>query len=126
MQELTELLNKVLDQASYFLKEYGEFYPFAIVLRADGTLQPFNVYEGEEHPSPAEYLKELEKVLRSGYDQYDYNSFAIGINATATKNGKKTDVIQIKLNYQGEDYENSFVPYEIKNGSVELYDMYTE
>lgn len=122
---MTKLLDQVLNQASSFLKEFGEFYPFAIVIRSDGTLQPFSLYEGKEHPSPDKYLKELENVLRSGFDLYDYDSFAIGINTTVNKAGNKIDTIRIKLNYQRVDYEDCFVPYEINNGTIDLLDMYT-
>ncbi|MEM7110359.1 MAG: hypothetical protein AAF519_19180 [Bacteroidota bacterium] len=126
MKEITELIDAVLNHATHFLKEHGEFYPFAIIRKTDGTLQPFNIYEGEEYPSPTELLKQLKKVLDEGFDQYGYDSFAIGINVTVTRDGEKKDAIQIKLNHKKEYYEDSFVPYDVVGDSVELFDLYTE
>jgi len=122
---MTELINAVLDHASHLLKSYGEFYPFAIIRKVDGTLQPLNTYEGKEKPSASEHLNQLEKTLQSSFDKYEYDSFGIGVNTSVSKNGEREDVILIRINFEGEDYEDSFVPYKNIEGSIELYDMYT-
>ena len=123
--QITPLLNKTIEHASFFLKEYKEFYPFAIVRKKGGVLTPLNIFEGDDHPSSTHLLQELERLLESGFEKYEYDAFAIGIDVTVTRFGQKHDAIQIKLNWTGEYYEDCFVPYEVKESSVELFDVYT-
>lgn len=126
MSETSEILKMVLDHASFFLKEYGSFYPFAIVRQRDDVLKPLNIFEGDDIPSSTDLLNKLETVLESSFDRYGYDAFAIGIDVTVTRYGQKEDTIQIKFNDKGEYYEDCFVPYKIDSGSVELFDLYTE
>ena len=89
--------------------------------------QSFNLYEGDDRPDPKKYLSQLEKILKMSFRKYDYNSFVIGVNAKITMNGNTHDAILIKLNFEGKEYESSYLPYEIlEDKSVKYYDLETD
>lgn len=124
---LDRILAYVVKLAKFHLEKRGEFFPFGVILRNDDELQSFNFYEGEDRPDPKEYLNQLEEILKTSFEKYDYNSFGIGVNAAININGNAHDAILIKLNFEGRGYENSYLPYEIlEDKTVKYYDLETD
>ncbi|MDN5215974.1 hypothetical protein QQ020_28105 [Fulvivirgaceae bacterium BMA12] len=122
-QILGDLLQGVIDQAKYFLREHLEFYPVSVALNNKNKIQAIALYEGEDKPKTSEYLKRLEKFLETEYD-----SFGIGVNVQIQNadHDKPIDAIEIKLWYKGENYQSCFLPYQFNaNGSIEYGELYS-
>lgn len=118
---INNLFIDTLKLAKTFLQEMGEFYPCATALDENGIVHPIE-YENGEYPNTEQYLKEFETELNTRFETY-----AIGINVTVTKNGEKYDAIQIRIIYEGVEYESCFIPYKIlKNGKFQYEEVYCE
>jgi|GEM_PF-660108 len=89
-----ELVENIIWQADYFLKEIGEFYPFASVINRKGTLKPLGILLEKEKPEAAEVLKELYQVLESGLEKGEYQAYAIGINVLLDREKLNKDVLE--------------------------------
>ncbi len=83
---MEELVENIIWQADYFLKESGEFYPFASTLNQKGEIKPLGILLENDKPSPFEVLDELDKVLKKGKEKGIYKAFAIGVNVSLVAN----------------------------------------
>jgi len=85
---LQELVENIIYQADYFLKECGEFYPFASVWNKNDEIKPLGILLPNDHPNPEVVIQELNRVLKSGKELKEYKAYAIGIN-TSLKRGEE-------------------------------------
>ena len=94
-----KLKDNITFQAKNYLKEFGSFYPFGVVIEANGELRPTSVYFGEEHPSNEDVLKNLEKALKKGIENNSYKAVAIGVDVLTIPPDKqeKIDAIEIRV-----------------------------
>ncbi len=127
---MTLLIRNLLDNSKHLLEEFGEFYPFAMVVNSEGTVQPLNYFDGNNTPKADEYFRKLQYSLlqkdSEGFTLYKSYGIAIDANINDSPTGKTKEVVRIKLTYNQEPYEDCFVPYIIdKRGKVHFQDMHT-
>ena len=118
---IKEIISKLLEHSERLLDEYGEFYPFSFVRNLDKSVVLLNVYSGQDYPNATEHLEQLESKL-----QEEYSTYGIAINSLIKNELQESmSIILIKLCIEGQDYEDSYVPYNLKSGLVELGDLTT-
>ena len=86
-----EILKNIKDQASYFLKHAGEFFPFATVVDKDHQLKPLSVYFGVEHPTSQAVFEQLETGILKGINAGNYISAAIGLDVIMKNENQKEE-----------------------------------
>lgn len=128
-EDLVERLKEnVIFQAQHYLKEFGEFYPFAAVIESNGELKPTSVYFGEENPVSIDVISNLEKALQKGIKDNGYKAVAICVDVmTIPPYGKqKMDAIEIRIDQEKSDNLNFYIPYEkLESGEYKFYDIFT-
>ena len=109
-----ELIQDVVRQAKIFLKELGEFYPFASFF--DNEIRQLSLFE-EDISDINEYIHQLKEYLDKKIDEKEIKAYAIckNVNVKQKKSDNPKDCIEIKINYLGEEYESCFIPYGISN-----------
>jgi len=76
---MEKLIQNIVDQADYYLKHAGEFFPFGAVITKTGEIRPVSVLLDHERPDAAEVLDGLLKQLSSGLAAGDYLAVGIGL-----------------------------------------------
>src|ERR1700712_4189928 len=95
---MQELVENIIRQADYFLKEQGEFYPFATVISKNGEIRPLGLLLEDNYPESEDVIEHLEKLLDQGISRGEYQSAAIGINVMMKKNQKyESEALEIRL-----------------------------
>jgi len=119
---LEDLIENIIWQADYFLKESGEFYPFASVIHPSGEIKPLGVLLDKDKPSPEEVLQELEKVLKIGKNEGFYLAYAICINMSITEPlSPSHDALEIRVHLQKDgDGQIWRIPYIFQEDSREV------
>ncbi len=120
-----KLIENIIWQADYFLKECGEFYPFATVIDANGELKPLGILLKEEKPSPEQVIAELNIVLSQGKIEGIYKEYAIGINISLyLGEGLRKDAIEIRLSLEkGKELKNTLSEAIPINQITEIYQV---
>ncbi len=120
-EDVEQLMNEGMDFATKMLRQHGEFYPFGVVRKADGTVQHVGASDGREHPPSTALIK----LLRDSYRQeavagrYAATAMFYDVRVTPTGIAAKTDAIQVELEHRGGYYANVFFPYKRgANGEV--------
>jgi hypothetical protein len=96
------LLNAALPFAQRMLKEHGEFYPYAVTLRADGTTAMVAGYDGRERPPSLEIIDILKGGLRADAAAHKIVASAIvsDVLTADPSTGAKTDAISVALDHR--------------------------
>lgn len=85
-----EVLKKnILDQATYFLEEADEFFPFGATIDKNDNLKPVGISLEEDDPNAIEVLKKLETALTERIDKYECQYAAIGLDVYINTNTSK-------------------------------------
>lgn len=103
---IKKLVENIIWQADYFLKECGEFYPFASVISRNGEIKPLGILLENDKPSPEEVLKELTQVLQSGLVQKEYKAFAIGINTSFISESNLSENVKMDKNLESKEFKD--------------------
>lgn len=118
---IAPLVENIIRQADYFLKECNEFYPFATVIGRKGEIKPFGILLENDRPHPEIVLKELQKVLASGLSLGEYQAYAIGINVSLNQEKSVQDAIEIRI-FPGSELnpETLYLPYTLDRQTREI------
>jgi hypothetical protein len=127
-KEIELLKQNIIKQATYFIKEYGEFYPFGFIIDSKNHLKPTNVYLGKENPSTLEVIENLERAYKVGIELQNYIavSICVDVKVVPPTMNEKIDALEIRLNTNEKESENIYVPYKLlPDGEVQFYDSYS-
>ena len=80
VSNLQAVLKYCFEFSETMLIDSGEFYPFAAVVKKDGTFEAIGLSNGEEHPSPAELYSMGESVLRRRASSREIIAAALAVN----------------------------------------------
>lgn len=117
-----ELVENIIRQADFLLKEQGEFYPFATVLSRNGEIRPLGLLLDTEHPEAEQVIEQLDMLLDKGIRMGEYQSAAMGINVILkTDNAYTSEALEIRIK-PGPDLTGKTLclPYELNRESGEL------
>lgn len=112
------LIYHAINQAKTFLNEFEEFYPFASILNAESSIQPYFLYMDGDIDME-EYSSQLKKCLQSDLDSGAIMSYAMATNVRAKLNDidDVMDAIEIQLSNNGNNLFY-YMPYEIKENGI--------
>jgi hypothetical protein len=116
------LLNAALPFAQKMLREHGEFYPYAVTLRADGTTAMVAGYDGREKPPSLDIIDLLKRGLRADAGAHKIIASAIvsDVLTTDSSTGLKTDAISVALDHRDHYSVVVLLRYKLKNSSLEV------
>jgi hypothetical protein len=118
---IEEIVNNIKKQATFFLIDSGEFYPFGSKLLNDNNIVPVGVFIENDNDSQ-EIIHLLEIDAKESFLKERIICFALGINGVERKKINKTEVsnevLIIRITYDGEEWYQNTYPYEVKNNIV--------
>lgn len=119
---MQELVENIIRQADFLLKEQGEFYPFATVISRSGELRPLGLMLDSEHPDARLVIEQLELLLEKGIRVGEYLSAAMGINVIVNKDNQySSDALEIRIKPGQDKAEKTLcLPYHFDKTSGEL------
>ncbi len=119
---MQELVENIIRQADFLLKEQGEFYPFATVLSRNGEIRPLGLLLDTEHPEAEQVIEQLDMLLEKGIRMGEYQSAAMGINVVLnTDNVYTSEALEIRIKPGPDLTEKTLcLPYELNRESGEL------
>lgn len=118
--DVEELMNAGIPFAEQMLREHGEFFPFAVARRDDGTITAVATAEAEEQPEAAEVLEQVTLALRQGAEAGDYVATAVFVDVTAALGeDEETDAVRAGLEHQEGYCVTVLFPYQrAEDGTV--------
>ncbi|PWV56222.1 hypothetical protein [Chitinophaga sp. S165] len=120
---IDSLRKLIIDQATAFLKEAGEFYPFGAAMDKNDELRPIGIYWGEEHPDSKEMIDRLSEALWNGIVRGDYKMAAMGIDvyiSDDSSNGK-TSAVEIRVVHHDGKVVRYYLPYKLTSSNDPVY-----
>jgi hypothetical protein len=116
------LLNAALPFAQKMLKEHGEFYPYAVTLRADGTTAMVAGYDGREKPPSLDIIGLLKSGLRADAAAHKIIASAIvsDVLTTDPSTGVKTDAISVALDHRDHYSVVVLLRYTLRDSSLNV------
>lgn len=94
---MQKLVENVIRQADFLLKEQGEFYPFATVISSSGELVPLGLTLDTEHPDASLVLDLLKKSITEGIKHGKFSTGAIAANVSIGGLTNFSDGLQIEI-----------------------------
>jgi len=126
-EQLEVLMNEGIPLAEKMLREQGEFFPFGMVQKADGSVQQIGASDGREHPPPKDVAELLGRAFRRGAESGDYAATAIFMDVRTTPPGgsAKVDAVQVGLEHRSGYCVDVFFPYQRSaDGTVKWGDLF--
>lgn len=111
--DLDRLAGQLIDLAKQRLTELGQFYPFAAVVQADGTLAQLNYNPPGRAPLVARFIEALKESVRNGAREGQFRAAGICFLAQAACPPDKriSDAICLQLHDAGGTSMDYFLPY---------------
>ena len=124
-EEIQELLNFLLPHAERMLNEHGEFYPYAVALDSDGTMEAVTPDVETDDPDVGDVLVALHEGLREQAAEGAIRASAIAADVTLTDpdSGKTTDAVQVELDHADGDPVDIYVPYESAGDGIKFGEL---
>ena len=126
-QQVEELMNEGIAFAERMLREHGEFFPFGIVRKSDGSIQHVGAWDGREQPPSTDLIELINQGFRTGADSGEYVATAIFFDVLTTPPGSsaKTDAVQVGLEHRSGYCVNVFFLYSRSpDGVVEFGELF--
>lgn len=113
-EQVEELMNEGMSFAERMLRDRGEFFPFGLVRKSDGSIQYVNAANGREAPPSKDLIHLVDQGFRSGAESGEYAATAIFIDVLTTPPGtsSKTDAVQVGLEHRSGYCVDVFIPYQ--------------
>ena len=108
--DLDQLLGASVEAAVELLSRDGEFYPFALALKADGQVISPAIDPGSEHPTADHVVDLLVEALRSNREELRASSLCSDVRIRSAS-GEERDAIRIELEAPQADPLVVVVPY---------------
>ena len=121
--DLDPLLDDALQAACHFLEKNGEFFPFGVVLTADGARRHVEGWTGTEQPPPAEVIDLLLRGFRHGAARLEYRATALvrDVRVKDSELGTTTDAVCVTLEHQDGTSINCYLPYVPSEAGAPTY-----
>ncbi len=126
-EQAEELMNEGIAFAERMLREHGEFFPFGVVRKADGSIQLVGASDGQEQPPSQALINLLNQGFRKGAQAGDYTATAIFYDVLITPPGSpaKSDAVQVGLEHRSGYCVNVFFPYQrSSDGTVQFGELF--
>jgi hypothetical protein len=121
------LLDEGLQTAIYFLEKNGEFFPFGIAMKPDGSIAHVQGYTGDECPPSQEVIDLLLRGFKTGATSGDYKSTALISDVRISLDGDtKSDAICVTVEHADDQPVTCFLPYTNANGAFEFGEIIAE
>lgn len=115
IKELTE--QYFIKQATRFLTEFGEFYPFAATINLNNEMEPVGVsFNDDDYPDAEDVVTEFENTLKAQFNNKAILSAAICTDITFTSDDdeeEEIDALHIRYQNSARDSVDVFVTYAI-------------
>jgi len=120
MNEISDKVAEILKrQATLFLLDAGEFYPFGTCINSTDKVVPVGAYFENDHPLSQEVIELLEKGLIHGVQKGEYKIAALAIDITIRENNVTYDAIETRFFEPGKEVYKKLFKYIIKDDTVE-------
>ena len=95
MNDIGKLLDSTLPFVEKLLKKYGEFFPVASGIKADGSVAQVGTYDGDEKPLSQKLITDFKTAFKAGRN--DYRAVTIFYNVSVVNPGtaQKVDAIAV-------------------------------
>lgn len=120
------LINALKLQAEMFLKEFGEFFPFATAIGLNNEVIPISIYSEDEKPESITVINELEKAIMYFENKKRYKIVGICTDVLfkLDDNHMKTDALELRIDGVGLNRINIYITYKIENNHIEFGEIY--
>lgn len=111
--ESKAILNAI-EQAQVFLREMGEFFPYATVIEPDGEVRPLALYAEGDELDPIWMSGKLHELLEKELDQGKIDGYVICVNVLVREpdNGIKVDAASLQLVQRGHHTVTYYLKYQ--------------
>jgi hypothetical protein len=118
------LLDHAVHQGKVFLQEFGEFYPYASVVKSNGAVAGYSLY-AEEVSDIRVYADELERLLRQDLAEKKISGYCLGMNVRARLAGHNdiVDAIELRIVQELMPPGLYYLPYEKVDDEVQFMDI---
>ena len=116
---IDELINFTKLQASEFLVNAGEFFPFGTYVNADGEIIPCGAWIEDENDRPQSdgLIKLLEDYFNKHTATGKMKCAVIAVDVFLNKNGEKKDAIQMRF-FEGTKRFTRYIKYVITHEDI--------
>jgi hypothetical protein len=111
----------IKQQATLFLLDGEEFYPFGTYIDMSGQVKPIGAYLEDNNPSTSHLISMLENYLKQKIDDKTLKIGVIAINVAISENGSTQDAIEMRLYKPNIEIERRYLKYHIKDKQVEFF-----
>lgn len=111
-----DLIDLMLSQATKFLEEMGEFFPYGSVLKSDNTLGTLGIYnDNDDDFNAIKAIGILSDDIKKSIHNNEVLIGAIGIDVTVNGN---ENAIMIKVTNDGDKWQERCFLYTFKDNIV--------
>jgi hypothetical protein len=116
MTDIESLIEKTLPFIKTLLKTYGEFFPVASGIKADGSFVMLKPYEESENPPSDKLVMDFKKAFIKDAGEYRAITIFYDVLVTKHRTGLKTDALAICAEAKEAGLSHTyFYPYKITN-----------
>lgn len=117
-KEKQELKIAMFNQATIFLEDAGEFFPYGTIVKSNGDIVPVGIYNDKEYLPSNEVIEILKRNLYSDITNKKAVLVGIGVDVRINienKEGKveKRDALMLNISVDGVNWTEEFYPYII-------------
>ncbi|PWV45379.1 hypothetical protein [Chitinophaga sp. S165] len=122
-ENIDRLRTSIIDQATAFLKDAGEFYPFGSAIKKNSELSPVGVYFGKEYPDSNEVIRHLAEALWTGIVDGSYQIAAMGVDVYIRDDNPegKSSAIEIRIFNEEGIVVRYYQPYKLTSSNDPIY-----
>ena len=118
-----ELKTLMFKQATSFLEDAGEFFPYGTIIKKDGAIVPIGVYDDKEYLPSEEVIEILEKELSVNIKNKEVILAGIGVDVLVSDNDKngetiKKNALMIKISTDGVNWTEDYYAYTLQRSVV--------
>lgn len=115
MKEERKLKELMIEQATAFIEDAGEFFPYGTVVKSNGEIVPIGVYDDVEHLSSDKVIDVLEKEIFTQIIKNKVVFAGIGIDVIINVENEegvseKRNALMIKTSVDGKEWKDEFYP----------------
>jgi hypothetical protein len=108
LKDIEKLLNSIFPLVEELLTKYGEFFPFASAINANGSISTIGTYDGDEQPLSDKVITDLKKGIRANKDDYKVIAIFYDISVLNPKTNIKTDAVAVFVETRNENTAYTF------------------
>jgi len=116
------ILNVALPFAEELLVKYGEYYPFAYVMKMDGKIEGVAAYNEKEKPNSQDMINQLKKIIMTLAKENKIVASIIIYDGKITlpESQIKKDAIFASIDHKNDYSIVIIIPYAVENRKIML------